>query len=369
MTLTFGYRDPSFVRQLSERLRELAPKDEIIKICHVCGTHEWVITHFGLRALLPPTVEVIAGPGCPVCIVPSSEIDEAIKISLEGVGILTFGDVVRVPGSELSLLDAKARGAEVRVVYSLSDAIKIAKKDPDKQFVFLAVGFETTAPSTAVEILGKPPKNFSFLISHRLIPPAMKLLAETKDLMLNGFIAPGHVSTVIGLKPYQIFPEQYGIPTVIAGFEPTDILIAIFMILRQLSEGESRLENEYTRAVRYEGNIKAQNVMRKVFNIENGKWRGLGVIPSSKFSLKGEYENFDAHIKYGMKIEEGADLRPGCKCNLVIVGRIKPIECPLFMKSCTPQNPMGACMVSIEGTCRIWAEAGINISRQTTENR
>jgi len=357
MTADLRFRDPKLAKRLMSKIAKIAPKKGTVKICHVCGTHEWTITHYGLRELLPENVEVIAGPGCPVCIVPASEIDEAVEIALRGITVTCFGDVLRVPGSRKSLLDAKAEGADVRVVYSVSDAVKLAKNEPEKDVTFFAVGFETTAPSTAVEILEDPPKNLSFLISHRLIPPAMRLLVEMKELSLNGFIAPGHVSTIIGLKPYEIFPEKYQMPTVIAGFEPLDVLFAVYMILKQLAEDKARLENEYTRAVRPRGNVKAQEIMRKVFNIADGRWRGLGLIGASKFVLKEEYSKLDAHLKYDLKIGEGVDIRPGCKCHLVIIGKIKPTECPLFMKACTPRKPVGACMVSSEGTCRIWTRS------------
>lgn len=356
MIQNLRFRDAALAKRVTEKMRKIAPKESTVKICHVCGTHEWTITHFGLRSLLPATVEVIAGPGCPVCIVPASEIDEAVQLALKGIAVTCFGDVLRVPGSRMSLLDAKAEGADVRVVYSVGDAVKMAKKESDKEFVFFAVGFETTAPSTAVETLNKPPENLSFLVSHRLIPPAMKLLVEMKDLSLNGFIAPGHVSTIIGLKPYEIFPEIYGMPTVAAGFEPLDVLFGVYMILKQLNEGKPLLENEYVRAVRWEGNVKAQELMKKVFAVVDGRWRGLGTIPSSKFKLRNEYASYDAHLKYGVRVEHGVDLQPGCRCHLVIIGKIKPTECPLFMKACTPQKPVGACMVSSEGTCRIWTK-------------
>jgi hydrogenase expression/formation protein HypD len=349
------FRDAATAKRVAEKMRELAPKKGPVKICHICGTHEWTITHYGLRELLPSNVEVIAGPGCPVCIVPASEVDEAIELALKGVVVTCFGDVLRVPGSRMSLLGAKAEGAVVRVVYSVKDAVNMAKREDDKEFTFFAVGFETTAPSTALEVLGKPSKNLSFLVSHRLIPPAMKLLVEMKNLNLNGFIAPGHVSTVIGLKPYDVFPKEYSMPTVIAGFEPLDVLFGVYMILKQLSEGKPRLENEYSRAVQPEGNLKAQEVMQKTFQITDGNWRGLGSIPSSKLFLQQHFSEFDAHLKYGVKIKHSVDLQPGCRCHLVIVGKIKPTECPLFVKVCTPQKPVGACMVSSEGTCRIWA--------------
>jgi hydrogenase expression/formation protein HypD len=355
MIKNLRFRDAALAKRVTEKMHKIAPKENTVKICHVCGTHEWTITHYGLRSLLPVSVEVIAGPGCPVCIVPASEIDEAVQLALKGVVVTCFGDVLRVPGSRMSLLDAKAEGADVRVVYGVGDAVTMAKKESDKEFVFFAVGFETTAPSTAVETFNKPSENLSFLVSHRLIPPAMKLLVEMEDLSLNGFIAPGHVSTIIGLKPYEIFPESYGMPTVAAGFEPLDVLFGVYMILKQLDEGKPRLENEYVRAVRWEGNVKAQESMKKVFEVTDDKWRGLGTIPSSKLKLQNEYAEYDAHLKYGVRVEHGADLQPGCRCHLVIIGKIKPTECPLFMKACTPQKPVGACMVSSEGTCRIWA--------------
>jgi hydrogenase expression/formation protein HypD len=350
------FRDPNLAKRIAEKIHEIAPEKETVKICHVCGTHEWTITHFGIRSLLPANIEVIAGPGCPVCVTPASEVDEALQLALKGVTVTCFGDVLRVPGSRTSLLEAKAEGADVRIVYSLSDAEKMAVKEPDKEFSFFAIGFETTAPSTAVEILNKPPRNLSFLVSHRLIPPAMKMLVEMKDLNLNGFMAPGHVSTIIGLKPYEIFPRLYSMPTVVAGFEPLDVLFAIYMILKQLRERKPRLENEYIRAVRWEGNTKAQELMQKVFDVTDGGWRGIGSIPLSKYRLRDEFEKHDAHLKHGVKVEHGVDIQRGCRCHLVIIGKIKPTECPLFMKACTPQKPVGACMVSIEGTCRIWVK-------------
>ncbi len=351
-------KDPELAKRISEKIQEIAPRKGVVKICHVCGTHEWTITHYGLRNLLPRNVEVIAGPGCPVCIVPASEIDEAVQLALKGITITCFGDLVRVPGSNMSLLDAKAKGADVRVVYSVGDAIQMATLEPEKEFAFFAVGFETTSPSTAVEVVAKPPSNISFLVSHRTIPPAMKLLLDMKDLNLNGFIAPGHVSTIIGLKPYETFSREYRMPIVVAGFEPMDLMFGIYMILKQLHEGDPKLENEYVRAVSPEGNSRAQRLLRRVFSTVDGSWRGLGVIPASKFSLKDKYAEYDAHVKYGVGTEKGVDMQPGCGCHLVIVGKIKPTDCPLFMRKCTPQRPVGACMVSVEGTCRIWA--GIN---------
>ena len=349
------FRDPDLAKRIAQKIQDVAPREGTVKICHVCGTHEWTITHYGIRSLLPSNVEVIAGPGCPVCIVPASEVDEAVQLAQKDVVITCFGDVLRVPGSKTSLLDAKAEGWDVRVVYSVGDAVKMVKSEAGKEFAFFAVGFETTSPSTAAEIVDKPPENLSFLVSHRLIPPAMRLLVDMEDLNLNGFIAPGHVSTIIGLKPYEIFPDTYRMPTVVAGFEPLDVLFGIYMILKQLKENKPRLENEYIRAVRWEGNVKAQELMNKVFDVVDGNWRGLGIIPSSKFVLRDEFDCYDAVLKYGVRIERGVDIQHGCRCHLVVVGKIRPTGCPLFMKACTPQKPVGACMVSSEGTCRIWA--------------
>jgi hydrogenase expression/formation protein HypD len=358
------FRDPALTKKIAAQIENLAPPCSV-KFCHVCGTHEWTITHYGLRTLLPKTVNVIAGPGCPVCILPAAELDEAISLALEGVTVATYGDVIRVPASESSLQEAKASGGDVRVVYSIRDAVRMAEKEPDKDFVFLAIGFETTAPATAVEILNKPPENLSFLVCHRLIPPAMELLLGLErllgigDLQLDGFIAPGHVSTIIGMKPYQMFPDAYHMPIVVAGFEPLDILFAISMLLRQVRDGDARLENEYKRVVTWEGNVKAQQAIETVFRVVSGRWRGLGRIPSSALELREEFTPYDARQKYDVNIEHSRDLLPGCLCHLVILGKIDPPECPLFMKACKPSAPKGACMVSMEGTCRIWAKHAV----------
>ena len=236
MAQNLKFRNPELAHSIAEKIKTVAPKKGQVKFCHVCGTHEWTITHFGLRSLLPENVEVIAGPGCPVCIVPAAEIDEAVQLAKKGIVITCFGDVLRVPGSQSSLLEAKAAGTDVRIVYAVSDAVEMAKREPQKEFVFSAVGFETTAPITAVEALGDLPKNFSFLVSHRLIPPAMELLLGVGDLQIDGFIAPGHVSAIIGLKPYELFTRVYRMPTVVAGFEPNDVLMGIYMLLKQVSE-------------------------------------------------------------------------------------------------------------------------------------
>jgi hydrogenase expression/formation protein HypD len=288
--------------------------------------------------------------------VPAAEIDEAVQIAQKGIVVTCFGDVLRVPGSQSSLLEAKAGGADVRIVYATSDAVEMAKKEPNKQFVFFAVGFETTAPSTAIEALGQLPDNFSFLVSHRLIPPAMELLLGVGDLQIDGFIAPGHVSAIIGLKPYELFPRVYRMPTVVAGFEPNDVLMSIYMILKQVNEGTARLENEYPRVVKSEGNTKALAAMNEAFIVTGGNWRGIGRLPDSALQLRDSLKQYDARDKFNVHVEQGKDILLGCECHLVIIGKIKPNECPMFMTACTPAHPVGACMVSSEGTCRVWAK-------------
>jgi hydrogenase expression/formation protein HypD len=356
MAENLKFRNPELAQNIASKIKNLASQNKKIKICHVCGTHEWTITHFGLRGLLPENVEVIAGPGCPVCIVPAAEIDEAVQIAQMGIVVTCFGDVLRVPGSKMSLLEAKAAGADVRIVYAVSDAVEMAKSEPQKQFVFFAVGFETTAPSTAIEALGKPPRNFSFLVSHRLIPPAMELLLGVGDLQIDGFIAPGHVSAIIGLKPYELFPRVYRMPTVVAGFEPIDVLMSIYMIVKQHVEGKPKLENEYPRVVKPEGNLRALELMSQAFTVTGGNWRGIGRLPDSALQLHDSLADYDARLKYGVHVEQGKDILLGCECHLVIIGKIKPDQCPMFLTACTPEKPVGACMVSNEGTCRVWAK-------------
>ena len=354
MVKTASFRDPALTKRVADQIRGLAPHYDL-KLCHVCGTHEYAITHYGLRSLLPASVDVIAGPGCPVCVVPAAEVDEAITLSQKGVTVISFGDVIRVPGSDISLQEARASGGDVRVVYGVGDATMMARKEPDKDFVFFAIGFETTAPLTAAEILSNPPQNLSFLVSHRLIPPAMELLLGMGDLHIDGFIAPGHVSTIIGTEPYDLFPRAYRMPTVVAGFEPLDILFAILMLLKQIKDGDPKLENEYFRSVLSQGNVKAQRLVKTVFEVVDGQWRGLGRIPSSALALREEFKSYDARKKYDLKPIGSRDILPGCLCHLIMIGKIKPPECTLFMQACIPQSPKGPCMVSMEGTCRIWA--------------
>ena len=347
------YRDPELARMVRKKIAELAPT-EPVKLCHVCGTHEWTITHSSIRSIIPEQISLIAGPGCPVCIVPAREIDEAVWLATNGITVATFGDMYRAPGSEMSLADASSLGGDVRIVYSVRDAVEMARREAEKNFVFFAIGFETTTPMNALEI-PRSPSNLSYLVSHRLIPPAMELLVETEGLDIDGFIAPGHVTTIIGTKAYRIFAEEYKMPTVVAGFEPLDVLMAVHMLLRQIREGKPKLENEYARAVTYQGKIKAQEIVSKLFDVVDGAWRGIGVIRKSALQLKEEYSQHDARLKYDIDVGPSQDIHPGCRCHLVLIGRVTPPECPLYMEACTPESPKGACMVSSEGTCRAWA--------------
>lgn len=353
------YRDKTLVERLVSSIRALSLPYPV-KTMHVCGTHENTIARFGIRELLPEDVTVIAGPGCPVCVCPTQDIEIARELALEkGVILATFGDMVRVPSPQGSLLDAKAQGGDVRVVYSPFDALKLAEKNPDREVVLFSVGFETTASGVASMIRERIPENLSLLVSHRLIPPAMEFLLGVGDLQIDGFIIPGHVTTVMGLEDYRVFPEAYRMPVVSAGFEPVDVLMGILMVLRQINEKKARCENAYKRAVKEEGNPRARGVMSEVFDVVSSYWRGIGRIPRSGLTLKERYENRDARCRFGVsKDEPGIDLNPGCSCHLIMIGRIDPPQCPLFKTTCTPQTPCGPCMVSFEGTCNAWYRYG-----------
>lgn len=339
---------------LVNKIQKLASFLPHVKIMHVCGTHEQSIVQYGLRSLLPESVEIIAGPGCPVCITPKYDIDAAVFLSHHDIIITTFGDMYKVPSTK-SLSDAKSAGSDIRIVYSISNAIEIAQKNPDKEVVHFGIGFETTAPTTAL-VLPDAPENFSVLCSHRLIPPALLFLLGLGAIDIQGFIDPGHVSTIIGVVPYTIISEKYDIPQVVAGFEADDILLSIFMLLTQLKEDRCEVENEYTRAVRKEGNVTAQKVMKKAFEIVDADWRALPRIPQSGYEIAPQYEQHNARKKFEDILEDfvyDAKEPKGCRCGEVLRGLVYPEECPLFGKACTPVTPVGPCMVSREGSCNI----------------
>lgn len=342
-------------KEIIRRINKIARP---IKIMHVCGSHEHTIMKYGIRTLLPKEVEIIAGPGCPVCCVPSREIDESLKLAEEGVTITTFGDMLRVPGSNSSLMEAKADGADVRIVYGINKAVDIANK-LDNEVVFIAAGFETTAPTTAATILSNPPENFSVLTAHRLIPPALDFLISSGETTIDAFIQPGHVGTIIGLEPFRHFSTEYNIPQVLAGFEPLDVLMGVYMILRQFKADKPTIENEYKRAVRDEGNVKAQETIDQVFEVVSREWRGFPKIPDSILEFTDEYAKYNAREKFDIEVKDVKEAPKGCICGDILRGNSRPEDCKLFRKTCTPLNPIGACMVSKEGTCNISHRYGI----------
>ncbi len=326
-----------------------------VKFMHVCGTHEHTLSKYGLRPLLPKEIEILSGPGCPVCVCPAADIDKAIELGKRNDTIITtFGDMIRVPSTKLSLAELKAMGADVRIVYGPHDAVEIARKNPDKEVIFFAIGFETTAPLIGYEIKSGPPSNFSVICAHKLIPAALELLISQSQLRIDGFISPGHVSTIIGLKPFKIFSDAYKVPNVIAGFEPNDVLLGILMLLQQIKNKKFETLNEYSRVVKPEGNKIAQNVISEVFDSVSSPWRGIGRILDGGLAIRDKYEEFDADKKFDIKIEKSQDIPPGCSCHLIMVGKLYPNECELFGEMCTPLNPIGPCMVSQEGTCAIF---------------
>ncbi len=351
-------------RKVSEKIVRIIIKllsdiNRKIKIMHVCGTHEHTISKYGIRSILPKELEIISGPGCPVCVCPAADIDKAIEIGKrENTIITTFGDMLRVPATNLSLAELRAQGADVRIVYGPNDAVKIAKENPDKEVIFFAIGFETTVPLIGYEIKINPPLNFSVICAHKLIPAALELLIGIDQLNIDGFISPGHVASIIGTTPFQLFSDAYHVPNVVAGFEPNDVLMALAMLLKQIKNKEHKTENEYTRVVKSEGNKIAQKIIADVFDSVSSPWRGIGRILDGGLAIKDSYSKYDADKKFDIKIEKSIDIQPGCSCHLVMTGKIYPYECKLFKKICTPVNPVGPCMVSAEGTCAIYYKYG-----------
>jgi hydrogenase expression/formation protein HypD len=348
---------PEIEKKLLERIEASARP---LRIMHVCGTHERTIAKYGLRSVLPEEIEVISGPGCPVCVTPETDIDIAIALAKSGASVVTFGDMMRVPGSAGSLLDAKAEGADVRMVYSIDDAVTLAEKKPEQEVVFFGIGFETTVPANAATLLRGVPENFSLLVSQKRTPPAIGLLA--RDTEVDAFIAPGHVATIIGTKPFEPLAEQ-GFPTVVSGFEAYDVLLGISLLLAQIEKGEARVDNGYPRVVKPEGNLIALKMMGEVFETADSEWRGIGNIDSSGLVLKKELEEQDAAKRHEdfyaaalgeiRKKAEGRD-KKRCICAAILTGKAKPSQCPNFGKDCTPKTPAGPCMVSQEGMCYNW---------------
>lgn len=329
-----------------------------VRIMEVCGTHTMTIHRYGLKSLLDDAgVEMTSGPGCPVCITPNEFHDVAIELigDNENFILTTFGDMTRVPTSQGSLQTAvPASGSMAKVIYSPEESLQIARSNPGKDVVFFGVGFETTIPSialTAYEAFTEGLENFSILSALWIIPPPLKAIVETKEIAIDGFLYPGHVSAIIGEKPYQFIPEKYKIPGAITGFEPSDILLGITSVLDQIKEGKPSVSNKYTRVVKPEGNLTAQKVMKEKLEVKDASWRGLGLIPQSGLKLKEKYSAFDAEVKYNLNIEAKKSDLPGCRCGEVLRGLISPPQCPLFAKKCNPDSPYGPCMVSFEGAC------------------
>ncbi len=359
------YRDPAAARLAVRRITELAEGGRAgvpYAFMEVCGGHTHTIYRHGIEQLLPGTVELIHGPGCPVCVIPMGRVDDAISLAEQpGVIFTSFGDMMRVPGSTSSLLEAKARGADVRMVYSPLDALKIAQANPDRRVVFFAVGFETTAPSTAVTLLRAREagiRNFSVFSNHVTIVPPLKAILDSPDLRLDGFLGPGHVSTVIGNRPYDFVPQRYAKPLVTAGFEPLDILQAVVMLLQQFADGRCEVENQYNRVVQDEGNPIALRILEQVFVLRpHFEWRGLGFIAQSALALHPDFAAFDAERIFELPGVRVADPK-ACQCGEVLKGVIKPWECKVFGTACTPETPIGTCMVSSEGACAAYYTFG-----------
>ena len=334
-----------------------------IRLMEFCGGHTHAILRFGIRKLLPPEVEMLSGPGCPVCVTSSSDLDRAISLSrVSGVILATFGDMVRVRGTQENLQSARARGADVRIVYSPLDAIKLAEKHPHRPIIFLGVGFETTAPGIAASILEaeiKGLKNYFVFSLHKLTPPATRAILEAGEVRLSGILGPGHVTTVIGSEAWKFLPDQYGVPIAVAGFEPVDILQGISMLVDQISKGQVRVDNAYSRSVLPQGNRTALTIMDRVFEVCDAEWRGLGTLPRSGLRLREAYATFDASKAFQIRIIPGEE-PPGCRCGEVLRGLLNPPQCPLFRRVCNFENPIGPCMVSAEGACSAYLQFGDN---------
>ncbi|RLB99407.1 MAG: hydrogenase formation protein HypD, partial [Deltaproteobacteria bacterium] len=346
------YRDGDLARHLVKKIHAVSKKE--LRLMEVCGTHTMSIFRHGIRSVLPRGITLLSGPGCPVCVTAQKDIDAFVAFAgIKNVIVTTFGDLIKVPGSGSSLAREKASGADVRIVYSVFDAVNIARENKDKEVVFCGVGFETTIPTIAAGILmGIEARvdNFSSYSSNKLTPPALAALLETDGVEIDGFILPGHVSVITGTDAYRDTFEKYDIPSVIAGFEPIDILKAILILVQQNEAGKPALENAYPRAVSDEGNTKAKQIMNQIFEVCNAFWRGIGEIPSSGMGLRKEYQRFDAAIKFGMDMPDVPEPK-GCACGEILLGLKTPEDCALYKKKCTPMNPVGPCMVSSEGSC------------------
>ncbi len=352
--------DKDIIKKLAQEMRNFSLKDEV-RIMEVCGTHTTEFFRTGVKDLFPDGLRLVDGPGCPVCVTPNDYLDRVIEIGREyNTIVTTFGDMIKVPSSYSSLGKEKSEGMDIEVVYSPLDALEIAEKNPGREVVFISVGFETTAPSEAVAILEAQKrniKNFSLLSSNKLTPPAVKALLDAQEVNIDGFILPGHVSAIIGVAGWRYISEDYSKPCVVAGFENHDLIRGTLLLMKLVTEGRSNILNEYTRVVKEEGNKKAQEIMFKVFDRSDSHWRGIGVIPESGLAIKDEYAEFDAYKKFPVTPPETREPK-GCRCGELLRGLIIPEECPLYAKGCTPEHPIGPCMVSTEGPCAAYYKYG-----------
>ena len=358
------FRDPEKAKALADKIAEIGEEiDETpVKVMHVCGSHEQSIAKFGLRSLLPDTVRLVMGPGCPVCVTNMPEVDEAVALAEDGVTVATYGDMLKVSGTSKSLDDARSEGADVRVVYGAQDAVELAE-DVDNEVVFFATGFETTAAPTAAVIKSDPPENFSVLSAHKYIPPAMEIVAEMPETAIDGYLAAGNAAIITGHGIFEDVVDRHGLPIVVGGFEPLDILAGLVKLLEHIRDGEETVENAYPRCVTREGNRVAKEQLWDVFEAVDGEWRGIAHIPDANLQLRAEYAEYDARERFeidtaDLRGQAGTQHSQECICGDIMAGTADPTDCPLFGEECTPANPIGACMVSSEGTCKIWHEYG-----------
>jgi len=358
------FRDPARAAALRDALGRATERvgRGRVSVMHVCGSHEQAIAKFGLRAAFPPALDVIMGPGCPVCITDQPEIDEAVALAAQGVRIATYGDMVRVPGTAGSLADAQARGARIDVVYSVAQAVEIARATTEP-IVFFATGFETTAVATAAVLIGGVPPNFSVLSAHKYIPPVMEIVAEMPGTRVEGFLAAGHAATITGSEIFEPFVERHKLPVVVAGFEPLDILAALVKLVELIGRAEAAVVNMFPRCVTRKGNVNAQRQLWKVFRPIGGRWRGIAHVPNGNLRLRDEWAAVDARRRFtidaaSLRRQAPSSLARQCICGHIMAGIASPADCALFGAACVPDSPVGACMVSSEGTCRIWHEYG-----------
>jgi hydrogenase expression/formation protein HypD len=357
------FRDRDLARRLASAIAAEADEDRAYRLMEFCGGHTHAIFRYGVQDLMPANVRFVHGPGCPVCVLPTARIDQAVALA-EGHGVIlcTYADLMRVPGGDRrSLLKAKAAGADIRMVYSTQDALKVARANPNRQVVFFAIGFETTTPPTAVAMRQAKAEgldNFSVFCNHVLTPPALRIILASAEVSLDGILGPSHVSTVIGSRPYEFVPAQFGKPVVIAGFEPLDVMQSALMLVRQINRGRAEVENQYTRAVSREGNPKARALMADAFALRDSfEWRGLGHLPKSALKIADAYADLDAELRFPVPLGESREVK-GCECPAILRGAKTPTDCRLFGTVCTPENPMGSCMVSSEGACAAYWSYG-----------